>query len=329
MASPNKSLATLRPDLASFLEFDLEAARNGFIAPQVYPIVEVALQSDNPGRIKLSQLLGDASLAARASGASYDEQTYQFQDYQYATRDYGAVERLDERDIQRYRHIIDAELIATQRAFDRVLRSYEKRVADTVMNTSTWTGSALATSVSNGWTTNNASTATPIADIEAAVQKVRDNCGLAANTLILPYKAFRQLRLLEEVKDAVASQGAGSSEAQGNITLQILSAVFDIPKILVGNAQRNTSKNPATSSLAEIWHADRAMVCVTSDSPDPRNPCIGRTFHWSEDGSNVGGAIEQWYDDDIRGHKIRVRMESDEKTMYVEAGHLLTGIAAT
>jgi hypothetical protein len=59
-----------------------------------------------------------------------------------------------------------------------------------------------------------------------------------------------------------------------------------------------------------------------------REPCIGRTFHWSEDGSQVGGAVEEYYSDEVRADIIRVRHDTDEVIMYPQAGHLLSNITS-
>jgi hypothetical protein len=68
------------------------------------------------------------------------------------------------------------------------------------------------------------------------------------------------------------------------------------------------------------------MVCRIATSNDMREPCIGRTFHWSEDGSLIGGAIEEYWEEQSRSNIIRVRHDTDEVIMYPQAGHLLSNV---
>jgi hypothetical protein len=68
------------------------------------------------------------------------------------------------------------------------------------------------------------------------------------------------------------------------------------------------------------------MVCRIATSNDFREPCIGRTFHWSADGSSIGGTVESYREEQTRSDIIRVRHEVAEVTLYAEAGHLLSNV---
>jgi hypothetical protein len=75
-----------------------------------------------------------------------------------------------------------------------------------------------------------------------------------------------------------------------------------------------------------MWASTQAMVCRVAETSDPREPCIARTYHWSEDGSVPGGTVEEYEDPTVRAKIIRVRHETVEVVKYTEMGHLLTGI---
>jgi hypothetical protein len=63
-------------------------------------------------------------------------------------------------------------------------------------------------------------------------------------------------------------------------------------------------------------------------SGDIREPCIGRTFHWAQDGSSIGGTVEQYREEQTRSNVIRVRHDVDELIILPAAGHLLANITA-
>lgn len=324
MASPSSSLATLRPDLAeSFMEFDLEMDSRGFVADRVFPVVEVASQAGNFGKIPIEQLLQQRD-TKRAPGSGYARGTFTFTPATYACLENGAEEPVDDREARMYAEYFDAEVIHTLRAYSAVLRNAEQRVADAVFNSTTWTGSTLTTGITNEW--DDATNAVPITDVEAAVQQIYDNSGLWANALIINRKVFRNLRNSDQVIERIASSGAGSPTKPSDITEAMLAQVFDLPNIIVAGASKNSAAEGQSASPAQIWSDEYAMVCKVATSQDFREPCIGRTFHWADDGSSIGGTVETYRDESVRGDVVRVRHDTDEIVLYTEAGHLLSNV---
>lgn len=323
MPSPTSSLATQRPDLATFLEFDLESEKAGYIATQVFPVIDVQSQAGNFGKIPIEQLLQQRD-TRRAPGSGYARGNWTFDKAVYATEEHGAEEPVDDREAKMYSEYFQAEQISTMRAFSSVLRNAEQRVADAVFNTTTWTGSSLTTAPTNEW--DDATNAVPLTDVEAAVQKIYDNSGLWANALIINRKVFRNLRNSAQVIDRIESNGAGNASKASDITVQMLAAAFDLDYIIVAGTSKNGAKEGQAASPTQIWSGEYAMVCRISTSPDMRDPCIGRTFHWAQDGSSIGGTVESYREEAIRGDVIRVRHDVDEIVLYPQAGHLLSNI---
>lgn len=324
MASPSSSLATQRPDLAeSFLEYDLEMNRRGFVSQRVLPVVEVDSQAGNFGKIPVEELLKRAS-TKRAPGGGYSRNNFTFEPATYACKENGCEEPVDDRESAMYRDYFNHEQVSTARAYNTVLSSQEERTANLIFNATTWTGSSLTTAVTNEW--DDASNATPIVDVEAAVQNVYDNSGLWANALIINRKVFRNLRNCQSVIDRINSAGAGNPSKAEDVTEAMLSAVFDLENIIVAGSSLNSANEGQSASISQIWSDEYAMVCRVSNSPDFRDPCIGRTFHWSEDGSSIGGTVESYRDESVRSDIIRVRHDVDEVVLYPQAGHLLSNI---
>ena len=323
MPSPSSSLATQRPDLATFFEFDLESEKAGYIATQVFPVVDVAMSSGNFGKIPIEQLLQQRE-TRRSPGSGYARGNWRFDPATYATYEHGAEEPVDDNEAKMYAEYFQAEQISTMRAYSAVLRNAEARVADAVFNTTTWTGSTLTTSITHEW--DDATNAVPLTNVEAAVQKIYDNSGLWANALVINRKVFRNLRNCNQVVDRIESAGAGSPSKASDITTQMLAAAFDLDYIIVAGTSKNGSKEGQAATPTQIWSGEYAMVCKIATSADMREPCIGRTFHWSADGSSIGGTIESYRDETVRGDVIRVRHQTAEVVLYPEAGHLLSNI---
>lgn len=323
MGSPSSSLATLRPDLGSMFEFDLEMDRRGFIATRVAPVLEVSKQAGVFGKIPVEQLLETAS-TNRAPGSNYSRGNWKFTTASFATEEHGREEVVDRRESSMYREYVDAEMVATARATDAVLRNAEIRMAAMIFNATTFT--SFTTAVSTEW--SNASSGSPITDVKTACESVWSQCGLWPNALVVTRHVFRNLRVSAAVIAAIASSGAGDKASQGRVTEQQLAEVFDLPYIIVAGGTKNTANKGQTAVFDKIWDDEYAMVCRIAETNDVSEPCLARTFHWGEDGSNIGGTIESYYEEAVRGDVIRCRHDVDEILMYTECGHLLSNITA-
>lgn len=326
MPSPSSSLATQRPDIAeSFMEFDLEAELGGYIGTQVFPVVEVQKQAGNFGKIPLEQLLKERE-TRRAPGSGYSRSNWTFEPATYSCEEHGAEEPVDDREAEMYSDYFDAEVVAAMRARADVMRNAEQRIADAVFNSTTWTGASLTTGITNEWDSNHTANAVPIDDVEAAVNTMYDNSGLWANALIINRKVFRNLRLLDQIKEAIESQGAGQASKQRDITPALLAQVFDLDYVIVAGGSKNTANEGQSASIAQLWSSEYAMVCRIATSADFREPCIGRTFHWGADGSTIGGTFESYREEQTRSNIIRNRHDVDEIVLYPQAGHLLSNV---
>jgi hypothetical protein len=326
MPTPNEALSTLRPDLGgSFEDFDLEMDRLGFIGYRVLPIMEVARSSGTFGRIPLAQLLKNADVA-RHSRSGYPRGDWEFEQESFATKEYGFEEPVDNRDDALYADFFDAELVSAQIARDVVLREAEKRIAALIFNTSTWTGSPLTTAVAAGKEWSNYANATPIDDIEAAVRKVYDGTGMWPNSLIINRMVFRNLRLCDQVIDRIASQGAGSAIKAADITTSQLAQLFDLENIIVAGSSKNSANEGQAASPAQIWSSEYAMVAKLATTNNIKEPCVGRSFHWAQDGSTPGGTMETYDDAKLRGEVVRCRHDVHEKVIAAAFGHLISNV---
>lgn len=320
MPSPSTALSTQRPDLAaSFEAFDLEAERGLYVGHRIAPVIEVAKQAGNFGKIPLAQLLQQRD-TKRMPGSGYSRGRFTFDPATYSCEEHGAEEPIDDREAAMYADYFDAELIATRRAYNAVLRNAEMRWATAIFNTTTWTGASLYTDVSGTpWAT--VASAAPLTNVEAAAQKVYDNSGLWPNALIVSKKVYRNLRNTAQIIDRVKYQGFVDVRA-GNISVEAISQAFDLQLIVAGGS-KNSATEGQSASVAEIWGSTYAMICRVAATNDPREPCIARTMHWNQDGSEADGTIETYRDETIRGDVVRVRHDVDEIVMYAQAGHLL------
>lgn len=321
MPVPSSSLATLRPDLAeSFIEFDLEQNIRGFVWDQLLPVFSAAKASGNFGRIPVEQLLQQRD-TKRAPGSGYSRGNWTFTPDTYATQEYGAEEPIDDNEAKMYSDYFNAEQISALRARNVVLTAAEQRVITALLNTGTFANGAASVV----WT--NSASAVPMTDVETAINAIYDASGLWPDTMGMSYKTFRVLRNCDQILDRVAASGAGDKIRPTDITVAQLAAVFDIPKIVVAGASKNSANEGQSVTFAQMWDTTKVFIGRTASGNDFREPCVGRTFHWAEDGSSIAGTVETYRDEPKRADIVRVRHQVAEKILYAEAGHIITGVA--
>lgn len=324
------STATSRPDLmGSMDEFDMELDRAGFIGHRVFPHFTVGLQNNTFGIIPIEEMLKNPE-TKRGSKSNYNEVDFKFEDSSYSTIDRGLRQLVTPQDAAMYRNYFNAEDKARRFLVHQMALALEKEVADAVFNTTIWTGASLTTSVGTAWGSANA---TPLVDIENAVQKVYDNSGQWPNALVLSKKLFRALRRDATIVDLVKYNGSQDPRA-GNLSAQAIAQALDLEFVFVAGGTKNTAKQGQDASLSQVWNADYAMVCCVgsgSETDDIEYPCIGRTFVWDEfsgDETDAKLIVESYDDPHKLGTWIRTRHHVQVKRIRHLCGHLLTGASS-
>lgn len=322
MPSPNSTPATQRPDLAASLEeFDVVNDRNGFIGSKVMPKLDVMKQAGTFGRVPVEALLQNRE-TKRSPGSGYARGDFEWDTDSYATVEHGAEEPVDDREAEMYAEYFDAELLATVRARDVVLRNREKRIANAIFNATTFT--SQKTTIVDEW--DDYVNAIPVNDIEAAVKAVWNQCGLWANALIINRHVFRNLRLCKQVQDLLKYNGIVDVRP-GAINEAILATLFDLDYIIVAGGTQNLANEAKAASFGKIWSDEYAMVARICTTQDIREPGLARSLFWDGDGGgNEEGTVETYRDETKRSNIVRVRQETMEKLMYVECGRLLDNV---
>lgn len=332
MPVPSKNtVARKRPDIQdSVMDFDLQANNEKMIANRVFPFFEVGEAGGNYGRIKAEQLL-QISKTTRASGGSYNRIEYEFEEAFYQTTENGLEGPVDERDKKLYADYFDAELVTAEVVRSDILINREIRVRDKTFGNSDIPTQA-GTAPWSDWANSD-----PIKDIFDARIAIyrgdggsREGIGLWANALVLSYELFLNLQNSAKLLDRISANGAGDKIKPTDVTEQMVAQALNIQELVVGGAGMNTAKKGLGLDVAQIWDPTKAMVAhlVPEGSRNIRQPGLGRSFHWGEDGSQINGLQESYWDETCRSEIERCRHETDERCTYAKAGQIITGLIA-
>lgn len=307
--------ATPRMDLGAAVMEYVEQARE-FIGTLALPIFRTQKQKSVFPAITRESITRDAD-TKRATRGNYNRDGFSAKDKSYNCQEHGLEGPLDDSERAMYATDFDAELVTTKITTRRVMQAQEKRVADILFNTTTFSGSALYTDHSaNPWD-NIASKV--IDQIRTAKAKVRSNCGIVPNALVCSATNIERLKSNTEIIDLIKY----TSRPTDAEVRQALADLFGLKYIFEGKAIRNSAKEGKAFISADIWSDDYALVgLVVEDGQDLSQPGLGRTFLWISD-SPENAVVEQYRAEEIRSDVFRVRQHVDEMIVDPYFGHLL------
>ena len=321
MPTPNTGVAVSRPDLGVIAHEYADAAdQRGYIGDIVMPEFGVPEASGEYPIIPTKAMLEDRE-TQRAPRSGYSRSDFKFDMGGFTCRENGTEEPLDDREKRLYKRLFDAEEVATQRATDVVKRRHEQRVATKVMAPGN-AGTSLA--VTTAW--SDTVNANPREDVRQAKEQMRYNAGFMPNALVVSYKVFENLVNCDALIKYLQPTSAFLLE---NMEAQkaILARYLNVPRVLVGDALKDSAKKGKDFILEDVWSDQYAALMKLSDGGmNLQEPCFGRTFVWDGDSGML--TVESYRDESVRSDIYRARQDTDEGIVFKGANLLLTGVTA-
>lgn len=322
MARPTGSTTVQRPDLGAIAyEYSMEAGQRGFIAERLLPTFNTNQQTGDYPVIPVEALIKLVD-TARAERGDYNRGDFEFENDTYACTEYGWEEPLPDDEVRKYEGFysqLDLDEVATTRATDKLLRGREKRVADLLFNSSTFT----VHNVTNEW--DDATSGAPLSDVQTGSWAIEQATGLQPNVLALSLTNFRALLVTAEIKDYLKYTNPmliSGFEAQKRIIAQY----FGVDEILVGASIYDAAKKGKSVSATAVWSNEYALLArVSSGGMDLREPALGRTFLWTTDSPSMI-TTEQYREEQRRAEIYRVRHQVVEKLVFTGAAYLLGNV---
>lgn len=282
-----------------------------FIADQVFPIIKVAKQTGKYYVYDKSNLRIDKTLRAAGSGANevdHNATTASFSCDDHALKEFVADEIQDQADAA-----LNPLIDATENVTEKLLLDREQTLATMLANTAVMTQNTTLSGTSQ-W--SDYSNSDPIADIRTARQAVHLGIFKKANTLIMGKQVFDILcehpQIIERVKYSQL----------GVVTAELMARVFQVEKILVGEAGSNTAVEGQTDSMSYVW-GKHAVVAYISPKISLKMVSLGATFTYAQ------RMVKRWRDEDREGTYVRVGSDNYvQKVIAATAGYLVKNAVA-
>ena len=318
---PTSSTTLQRPDLGAIAyEYSLTALQRGLIADAIFPLFPVTEKSADYPVIPNEAMLKIPDLRRSPKGG-YNRDDFEFETDTYSCKEYGKESPVDDVERKLYSRYFDAEEVATLRATNMLLRAREKRVSSQVFNATTF--ASYTGAVSTEWDTS--ATCTPRADVQDAIVSIRNATGAMANTAIMAWSVFQNVLISADFKSHV-QYTTPVLTLPLDVQKRLVAQYMNIDNILVGNSVYDSANEGQSQSISDIWDDEYCMVAqLATNGRDLREPCLGRTFLWTEDSPDIL-VTEQYREEATRGDIYRVRHHLDEEFVFLGAGYLLSNI---
>jgi hypothetical protein len=214
---------------------------------------------------------------------------------------------------------IDLQVDAAQHLTQQLLLRREKRALTVLGTAANWSSVNLGTGA--GWDSTDYATSNPLADIKTAMLTVWKGIGMRPNTFAIDPTGMYELALHPDIRDLVHGQPGAVDE---EMLARILRSLFRLELIVV-DAIENTANIAQTATRDFLW-SDKCWIGYIEPNPGLKSITATKMFRRSFGADVI--PTDRWYDNDVRGWKIRPFMAYTHKVVTAAAGYLVEDIIA-
>ncbi|MBU1741978.1 MAG: hypothetical protein KKC37_10550 [Proteobacteria bacterium] len=296
----------------------MEYRPRGFIADQVFPIVDVPKQSDvyfvwNKDKSRQAPISTVRAPVTAPKVIQPDVSSGTYYAQNYALRTYYSIEEAANADV--------FDLKAKRASFlqDALMLDYEIRIANQVNSTSNVGASAACASA---WT--DPANDNPPLDLMNQIETFENDTGFPVTQVVFGKYAWQNFRKADETRRYINPFGLGGPPA----TSDQVQALFEVERILVGGAYQDIGPEGGANSLAAIWGWN-VLLQHAPQTPAMDRPSLGYSLRWKVAEMPSFAVIDHGFDADRYAYKMDVGYYQDEKIVDPELGRLFVAVGSS
>jgi hypothetical protein len=285
------------------------AYRNpAFISDLIAPAVAVRKQQDRYFIYDAAREAFRSTNDLRAPGTQANEVDFALSTDSYYCEDHALVSVIPDEERENADPVIQPEIDRVEFLSDKIDLNKEIELAtiigsDSSIPSTTLSGTGL-------WSDDSSD---PLLAIETGKAAIIQSVQIAPNTLVLPQEVFTKLRTHPAILDQLKYTNSGIPSPEA------LAALFDVERVLVPRALKNTAQSGQTASMSYVW-GKNAFLCYVSPRPALKSITFASTFSWNQaPGSMSGRLVEVWRENTRKADIVRVQRYYDQKLIAPEA----------
>jgi hypothetical protein len=166
----------------------------------------------------------------------------------------------------------------------------------------------------------------PMIDIAKASTAMQKQTGFRPNVLVLGPEVYTALRNHPKVLDRI------KYTQRGIVTTELLAALFDVDRIVVANAVKNTGTEGQTQTAANysFVFGKSALLLYSNPTPSILTPSAGYTFTWTGlfGGLGMGMRINRFRLEWLKSDRVEGEMSYNMKVIAPELGWYFDSVVA-
>jgi len=292
--------ATFNPILSEALN---KIGANQFVGTRVLPVRDVATKNGQYPTFGEDQFDLNAS-KERASGSLFARRDFAYGQQDFSCKQYALEGVLPDEDETQANQdgISDAKGAIAQKLQRDLMIGHELRAA-AAMAAAGFT-STPATAVMS-----NAAAATPIVDIQGAVERLNGNGFYDGLALIIETSLFNEMVNTDDVRGIFNGNGQYTNR-------QVILDALGVQEIIITPTRYNSAGKGKTAVRSKIWSDDTYFVGQVAGG-DFANGGFGRTLSYGPDGGVF--SAEDYRDEPIKSDVLRVLNSVDEVIINTNA----------
>jgi len=300
--------------------------QENFIAEKVFPVIPVDKKSDKYFQYTKNDWFRDEA-QRRADGTESAGSGYNLTTSTYSTDVFAFHKDVGDQTIANADAPLNPLREAAEFVTHRILLRKELQFVTDFFTTGIWsedvTGVAGTPGAGETKQWSDYTSSDPIDNIEEAKQEILSNTGMEANTLILGYEVFRQLKNHPDLVDRIKYTSSQT------ITTDMLAAMFDIPRVMVAKAVKATNVEGAAEAY-DFAYGKKALLCHVATNPGLLTPSAGYTFNWTGVSGGIGATIgtSSFRMESLKATRVEAEMAFDNKVVGADLGYFWTDIVA-
>lgn len=291
--------------------------QNMFIAPAIFPVVNVPKQSDMIKTYNQGDLWRQER-TLRAPGTEANRISFQVSSDSYIAQNYAlrADVTVEDRANADAAFVRDLEEGRARFLVDQLMLDWEVRVAALVTNTS---NVGTSTAVASAWTDNTNSD--PLSDVLTQIDNVQDTTGYRPNRIIFGNDSWRHFSRNDAIIDKVNKTGVTGGGDYASIDQA--ARLLQVEQVMVGKNYYNTAAEGIAATLTPIWDDD-VLVYYAPSSPSIEQPSYGYTFRWTQPGLQNMNVRRLPFDANKQTEGMEIGFYQDEKILSTAFAALVT-----
>lgn len=325
MPQPTQSQVHVDAILTNISVAYMQKAEN-FIADKVFPVVPVDKQSDKFFTYTKNDWLRDEA-QPRTDGTESVGSGYNITTGTYYADVYAIHKDIGDQTRANADAPINVDREAAEFVTHRLLLRREIQFMNDFMTGGVW--GTTASGVASGASTNefvqwdDYTNSDPIEDIEAAKSGILSVTGFEANTLVLGYDVFRQLKNHPDLVDRIKYTSSQT------ITADMLARMFDIERVLVSKSVKATNAEGATGAYS-FTSGKTALLAHVAAAPGLLTPSAGYTFAWTGVSGGLGQTVgtSSFRLESLKATRVEAELAFDNKVIASDLGYFFKDAVA-